>query len=217
MEVELAKQLDELYVVFGLRCLSVLRYLTDHIGVLSLGVLARSFSKFAQKLSTFVWYVQNDYNWWSRHGLFKIVFETLNILSTVTSLHINSKIDSVFKIFKKEIQFINFARLTRFVRVHDLPGLLAAALQNQPWRRNGWKHFSQDLVASPLWGFEKRWVMRLIRKFSRYNICIWSSREVWRDGLWTKEDDEEMVIEKMEAQAWICLYNLLSTREVAAF
>ena len=41
--------------------------------------------------------------------------------------------------------------------------------------------------------------------------------EVWRDGLWTKEDDEEMVIEKMEAQAWICLYNLLSTREVAAF
>ena len=54
MEVELAKQLDELYVVFGLRCLSVLRYLTDHIGVLSLGVLARSFSKFAQKLSTFV-------------------------------------------------------------------------------------------------------------------------------------------------------------------
>ena len=54
MEVELAKQLDELYVVFGLRCLSVLRYLTDHIGVLSLGVLARSFSKFAQKLSSFV-------------------------------------------------------------------------------------------------------------------------------------------------------------------
>ena len=41
--------------------------------------------------------------------------------------------------------------------------------------------------------------------------------EVWRDGLWTKEDDEEMVIEKMEAQAWICLYNLLSTQEVAAF
>ena len=35
--------------------------------------------------------------------------------------------------------------------------------------------------------------------------------------MWTKEDDEEMVIEKMEAQAWICLYNLLSTREVAAF
>ena len=49
MKVELAKQLDELYVVFGLRCLSVLRYLTDHIGVLSLGVLARSFSKFAQR------------------------------------------------------------------------------------------------------------------------------------------------------------------------
>ena len=48
MQVELAKQLDELYVVFGLRCLSVLRYLTDHIGVLSLGVLARSFSKFAE-------------------------------------------------------------------------------------------------------------------------------------------------------------------------
>ena len=48
MKVELAKQLDELYVVFGLRCLSVLRYLTDHIGVLSLGVLARSFSKIAQ-------------------------------------------------------------------------------------------------------------------------------------------------------------------------
>ena len=27
--------------------------------------------------------------------------------------------------------------LSRFVRVHDLPGLLAAALQSQPWRRNG--------------------------------------------------------------------------------
>ena len=41
VETELEKQLEELYIVFGLRCLSVLRYLTDHTGVLSLGVLAR--------------------------------------------------------------------------------------------------------------------------------------------------------------------------------
>ena len=41
MEVELDRQLEELYVVFGFRSISVLRYLTDHTGVLSLGVLAR--------------------------------------------------------------------------------------------------------------------------------------------------------------------------------
>ena len=40
-----------------------------------------------------------------------------------------------------------------------------------------------------------------------------SCREVWRDGMWIREE-EELAIEKMEAQAWICLYNLLSTREV---
>ena len=39
--VELEKQLEELQIAVGLRCLSVLRYLTDHTGVLSLGVLAR--------------------------------------------------------------------------------------------------------------------------------------------------------------------------------
>ena len=39
--------------------------------------------------------------------------------------------------------------------------------------------------------------------------------------MWVKEEEEEveegeveLAIEKMEAQAWICLYNLLSTREV---
>ena len=41
VEVELDRQLEELYVVFGFRSISVLRYLTDHTGVLSLGVLAR--------------------------------------------------------------------------------------------------------------------------------------------------------------------------------
>ena len=41
VEVELEMQLEELYVVFGFRSISVLRYLTDHTGVLSLGVLAR--------------------------------------------------------------------------------------------------------------------------------------------------------------------------------
>ena len=41
VDVELEKQLEELQIVVGLRCLSVLRYLTDHTGVLSLGVLAR--------------------------------------------------------------------------------------------------------------------------------------------------------------------------------
>ena len=32
--------------------------------------------------------------------------------------------------------------------------------------------------------------------------------------MWSR-DGEELPIEKMEAQAWICLYNLLSTREVS--
>ena len=32
--------------------------------------------------------------------------------------------------------------------------------------------------------------------------------------MWMREEDE-LPIEKMEAQAWICLYNLLSTREVS--
>ena len=33
--------------------------------------------------------------------------------------------------------------------------------------------------------------------------------------MWVQEAEEEgVLIEKMEAQAWICLYNLLSTREV---
>ena len=41
VELELDRQLEELYVVFGFRSISVLRYLTDHTGVLSLGVLAR--------------------------------------------------------------------------------------------------------------------------------------------------------------------------------
>ena len=33
--------------------------------------------------------------------------------------------------------------------------------------------------------------------------------------MWVREaEEEEVLVEKMEAQAWICLYNLLSTREV---
>ena len=38
---EVRRQVRELRSVLGLRCLSVLRYLTDHTAVLSLGVLAR--------------------------------------------------------------------------------------------------------------------------------------------------------------------------------
>ena len=137
MEVELAKQLDELYVVFGLRCLSVLRYLTDHIGVLSLGVLARSFSKFAQRFplssDMFKTITIDD----QAMVCSKLFFETLNILSTVFIPSDSLRNRFCVQNFQKEIQFINFSHLTRFVRVHDLPGLLAAALQNQPWRRNG--------------------------------------------------------------------------------
>ena len=103
-----------------------------------------------------------DYNWWLSHGLFKIVLWD-------TQYHINN-FDVVSFIQKEILYFYKFcSSMIRFVRVHDLPGLLAAALQNQPWRRNGWKHhFSWDLVASLLWGFVKRWAMRLVLNFYRY-------------------------------------------------
>lgn len=32
--------------------------------------------------------------------------------------------------------------------------------------------------------------------------------------MWVEEVEEEQVMEKMEAQAWLCLYNILSTKEV---
>ena len=40
-KTELRQQVRDLKVVIGLRCLSVLRYLSDHVSHLSLGVLAR--------------------------------------------------------------------------------------------------------------------------------------------------------------------------------
>ena len=160
MEVELAKQLDELYVVFGLRCLSVLRYLTDHIGVLSLGVLARSFSKFAQKLSTFVWYVQNDYNWWSRHGLFKIVFETLNILSTV---FIPS--DSL----KNRFCVQNFQKRDPVYKLRSSDQICSSA-------RSSWT----SSCCSPEPAVEKKWVKTFFSGFS----CISPV------GVWEKMGDE---------------------------
>ena len=93
--------------VYGLRCISILRFLTDHISVLSLGVLAR------------------------------------------------------------------------LVTTHDTPGLVAALVQQQPWTRE-----TRD-----------------------------GRREVWRDGEWAGQL-EPAGLEKMEAQAWICLYNLLSCQEI---
>ena len=103
---ELLEQVREVRQTLGLRCLSVLRYLTDHVSVLTLGVLAR------------------------------------------------------------------------LVTTHDTPGLVAAAIQAQPWLRE-----SQ------------------------------ARREVWRDGMWQTKS-EEGAVEKMEFVSWICLYNLLSCREI---
>ena len=90
----------------GLRCLSILRYMTDHISVMSLGVLAR------------------------------------------------------------------------FVTTHDTPGLVSAAIQSQPWTR------------------ESK-----------------GQQQVWRDGMWNNVT-EDLAVEKMEFISWICLYNLLSCKDV---
>ena len=69
--------------------------------------------------------------------------------------------------------------MSRFVTTHDTPGVVAAALQSEPWLRE-----SQG------------------------------RREVWRDGMWQPDSGEEVAVEKMEFVSWICIYNLLSCREV---
>ena len=105
---ELLEQVRDLRQTMGLRCLSILRYLTDHVTVLTLGVLAR------------------------------------------------------------------------LVTTHDTPGLVAAAIQSQPWLRE-----------------------------------TQARREVWRDGMWqSSKDSGELPVEKMEFVSWICLYNLLSCRDI---
>ena len=105
---ELLEQVRDLRQTMGLRCLSILRYLTDHVSVLTLGVLAR------------------------------------------------------------------------LVTTHDTPGLVAAALQSQPWLRE-----------------------------------TQGRREVWRDGMWQPSSHtEQAVVEKMEFVSWLCLYNLLSCRDI---
>jgi len=103
---ELLTQVKEMRENIGLRCLSILRYMTDHISVLTLGVLAR------------------------------------------------------------------------FVTTHDTPGVVAAGIQSQPWDREHLGH-----------------------------------RQVWRDGMWNNTT-EDLTVEKMEFVSWICLYNLLSCKEV---
>ena len=107
---ELLEQVRDLRQTMGLRCLSILRYLTDHVSVLTLGVLAR------------------------------------------------------------------------LVTTHDTPGLVAAAIQSQPWLRE-----------------------------------TQGRREVWRDGMWqpsSSSSHSEEAVEKMEFVSWICLYNLLSCRDI---
>ena len=76
------------------------------------------------------------------------------------------------------VSVLTLGVLARFVTTHDLPGICAAAIQAEPWRRERG-----------------------------------GGTEVWRDGLWNK-DCGGTSIEKMEGQTWICLYNLLSCREV---
>ena len=105
---ELLEQVRDLRQTMGLRCLSILRYLTDHVSVLTLGVLAR------------------------------------------------------------------------LVTTHDTPGLVAAAIQAQPWLRE-----------------------------------TQGRREVWRDGMWQpSQSSREVAVEKMEFVSWLCLYNLLSCRDI---
>ena len=66
----------------------------------------------------------------------------------------------------------------RLVTTHDTPGLVAAAIQSQPWLRDG-----------P------------------------GGRQVWRDGMW-QSASSQLAVEKMEFISWICIYNLLSCREI---
>ena len=104
---EVLDQIKELRENIGLRSVSILRYMTDHISVLSLGVLAR------------------------------------------------------------------------LVTTHDTPGLVAATIQSRPW----------------------------VRESSGRGL------EVWRDGMWHRAETN-MAVEKMEFVAWLCLYNLLSCKEI---
>ena len=66
----------------------------------------------------------------------------------------------------------------RLVTTHDTPGLVAAAIQSQPWLRDGT-----------------------------------GGRQVWRDGMW-QSASSQLAVEKMEFISWICIYNLLSCREI---
>lgn len=103
---ELLEQVRDMRQTIGLRSLSILRYMTDHVSVLTLGVLAR------------------------------------------------------------------------FVTTHDTPGLVAAAIQSRPWLRESE-----------------------------------GGDQVWRDGMWQR-DGRPGTVEKMEFISWICIYNLLSCRDI---
>ena len=81
---ELLTQVKEMRENIGLRCLSILRYMTDHISVLTLGVLAR----------------------------FVNMYMMILIMMT----------------------------FFRFVTTHDTPGVVAAAIQSQPWDREHLGH-----------------------------------------------------------------------------
>ncbi|XP_023324487.1 zinc finger MYND domain-containing protein 10 isoform X2 [Eurytemora carolleeae] len=82
---------------------------------------------------------------------------------------------SVLRYLTDNMEVVTLGVLARLVTTHDVPGLLAQTIEDQPWIKDN---------------------------------------QVWREGQWTNQKEEDVLLEKMEAQSWICLYNILSTREV---
>ena len=102
---------------------------------------------------------------------------------------------SVLRYLTDHISALGLGVLARLVTTHDTPGLVAAAIQSQPWTR--------ESGAGPQVHADSR-----PGEHSHISIPLF---QVWRDGMWHR-NDENLTVEKMEFVTWICLYNLLSCK-----
>jgi hypothetical protein len=115
--------------------------------------------------------------------------------------------------------------LARFVTTHDLPGIFAAAVQSEPWRRE--RNGKLELWRDGLWNEDNGGITSIFinmqilssvdnKKFNQH-ICrttLYLSLKSLNSNLLIQAKYAGTSIEKMEGQTWICLYNLLSCKEV---
>ena len=99
---------------------------------------------------------------------------------------------SVLRYLTDHISALGLGVLARLVTTHDTPGLVAAAIQSQPWTR--------ESGAGPQ-----------VTRDTETRGDQHCHYQVWRDGMWHR-NDENLTVEKMEFVTWICLYNLLSCK-----